>query len=89
MKVILLVVSVCLLGMSSVAFAGSRETERLWQRIDQLEAENFRLRGQVRRLQEQRVLPSRAPYRNSSLYDATRSLDEVNRLKNSWERLRR
>ena len=79
------IVVVC---MTSVSTAGESD---LYDRIDQLERQNRQLRAEVERLrdrlQNQSLSRNRGYYGNDTLRQGTRSLQDVNRLKDSFERL--
>lgn len=78
------------LCMTSVSTAGEGE---LYDRIDQLERQNQQLRAEVERLKDRlregNLSRNRGYYGNDTLRQGTRSLQDVNRLKDSFERLTR
>lgn len=87
-------VSVILLCMTPGAWANERQERR----IESLELENSALRGQVIRLQEQlrqmQMRQSYSPYSygsgyNSGLSEATRSMQQLEQLRRSWDNLKR
>ena len=71
-----------------------RAGDRQERRIEQLEMENARLRGQLKKLQYQqqnRRLPEWGNYQygRSPMNDAARQMNEANGMKRSWEQLTR
>ena len=89
MRYILLVLVLCTCP-TAVSHAQSDSYERLYNRIERLERENLRLKEEVARLRYERQTQGSygVPYRgNRSLNDASRSLDDLNRMRNSWDRL--
>lgn len=85
----LIFASFFVLYLTDISYSQSHETERLSRRIDQLEAENARLIQEVVRLRQQQQVRVPYRYRDNQLRETTRSVDDLNRLRNSWERLTR
>jgi hypothetical protein len=78
----LILASFLVVGLAGVSYAQPSQIDRLYDRIEQLERENLRLKEENERLRQQRSGYGRYGSRNNSqLYDTNRRLTEANRTK--------
>lgn len=79
-----------LLCVVSPTYGQTTSREQLERRLEHLELENSRLRGEINRLRYQ-IQQERIPYeyREGTMRGTTRSLQEIEQMKNSLERLTR
>jgi len=76
------------LCLTAPSYANSRDMNWLISRVETLERENEQLRAEVLRLRQQQQY--RPPYyQQNQLQELNRGLDDLGRLKGSWERLKR
>jgi hypothetical protein len=86
MKAMILALGI-LLVTPQITWSESSEKERLYDRIDQLQRENERLREENLRLRQNRYRSNYSYRGQSSLRETNQRLNELNRMKDSWERL--